>query len=84
MSPQSAKKAPAKKASKKPEKSEKKEPVKKAPAKTAPAKKAPAKKKASRPAMSTVEDVADVRGSGVSVRRFPSNHGVAVARSQWS
>ncbi|MCH1405153.1 MAG: SAM-dependent methyltransferase, partial [Candidatus Nanopelagicales bacterium] len=60
MSPQSAKKAPAKKASKKPEKSEKKEPVKKAPAKTAPAKKAPAKKKASRPAMSTVEDVADV------------------------
>ena len=50
MSSQSAKKAPVKKASKKPEKSAKKEPVKKA----------PAKKKASRPAVSTVEDVADV------------------------
>ena len=55
MSSQSAKKAPVKKASKKPEKSAKKEPVKKAPAK-----KAPAKKKASRPAVSTVEDVSDV------------------------
>ena len=60
MSSQSAKKAPVKKASKKSEKSVKKEPVKKAPAKKALAKKAPAKKKASRPAVSTVEDVADV------------------------
>ena len=60
MSSQSAKKAPVKKASKNPEKSAKKEPVKKAPAKKALAKKAPAKKKASRPAVSTVEDVSDV------------------------